>query len=62
MVATAYERQNVVVTSNLPFEQWPEVMGTERLTGAALGRLTHRCHIIEIKGENDRRRPMDALP
>jgi len=42
------------VEPNLPFEQWVEVLGSERLTGAALDRLTHRCHIIECNGESYR--------
>ena len=37
-----------------PFEQWPEVLGSERLTGAVLDRLTHRCHILESNGESYR--------
>jgi DNA replication protein DnaC len=43
-----------VVTTNLPFENWTEVLGSERLTGAALDRLTHRCHILETTGESYR--------
>ena len=39
---------------SLPFENWTEVLGSERLTGAALDRLTHRCHILETKGESYR--------
>ncbi len=54
VIATAYERQSVIVTTNLPFENWTEVLGSERLTGAALDRLTHRCHILELKGESYR--------
>jgi hypothetical protein len=30
------------------------VLGSERLTGAALDRLTHRCHILEATGESYR--------
>ena len=44
------------MTTNLPFEQWTEVLGSERLTGAALDRLTHRCNILEAKGESFRLR------
>jgi DNA replication protein DnaC len=33
---------------------WTEVLGSERLTGATLDPLTHRCHIIETKGESYR--------
>ena len=47
VLSTAYERHSLVVTTNLPFEQWTEVFGSERLTGAALDRLTHRCHILK---------------
>jgi len=54
VIATAYERYSLVVTTNLPFENWTEVLGSERLTGAALDRLTHRCHIVETKGESYR--------
>ena len=56
VLSTAYERQSLIVTTNLPFEQWTEVLGSERLTGAALDRLTHRCHILEAKGESYRLR------
>ena len=54
VISTAYERTSLIVTSNLPFENWTEVLGSERLTGATLDRLTHRCRIIETKGESYR--------
>jgi DNA replication protein DnaC len=54
IISTAYERQSLVITTNLPFENWTEVLGSERLTGAALDRLTHRCHILEMTGESYR--------
>jgi DNA replication protein DnaC len=56
VIAASYERNSVIVTTNLPFENWTEVLGNERLTGAALDRLTHRCHILETKGESYRLR------
>lgn len=54
VISTAYERTSVIVTTNLPFEQWTEVLGSQRLTGAVLDRLTHRCHILEATGESYR--------
>lgn len=54
VVSRAYERTSLVVTTNLPFEQWTEVMGSERLTGAMLDRLTHRVHILEANGPSYR--------
>ena len=56
VVSRAYERQSLIVTTNLPFENWTEVMGSERLTGALLDRLTHRVHIIQANGESYRLR------
>jgi len=53
VISTAYERNSILVTTNLPFEQW---LGSERLTGATLDRLTHRCHILEATGESYRLR------
>ena len=54
VISTAYERTSLIITTNLPFEQWVEVLGSERLTGAALDRLTHRCHILECNGQSYR--------
>ena len=45
-----YERGSTLVTSNLPFDEWTEVLGSERLTGAVLDRLTHHVHILEMNG------------
>lgn len=56
VISTAYERLSLIVTTNLPFENWTEVLGSERLTGATLDRLTHRCHILEARGESYRLR------
>ena len=49
-------RVSLMVTTNLPFEQWTEILGSERLTGALLDRLTHRVHILEANGESYRLR------
>ena len=54
VISRAYERTSLIVTTNLPFEQWIEVMGSERLTGALLDRLTHRVHILEANGQSYR--------
>jgi DNA replication protein DnaC len=51
-----YERGSVIVTSNLPFDEWTSVFGSERLTGALLDRLTHHVHILEMNGESYRLR------
>ncbi len=54
VASRAYERQSLIITTNLPFEAWTEILGNERLTGALLDRVTHRVHIIEANGESFR--------
>ena len=49
-----YERGSVLVTTNLPFDEWTDVFGSERLTGALLDQLTHHVHILEMNGDSYR--------
>jgi DNA replication protein DnaC len=50
-----YEKVSVVVTTNLPFAEWPGIFaGDARLAGAVVDRLTHRVNIVEIPGESYR--------
>src|SRR5207247_5436402 len=49
-----YERGSTIVTSNLPFDEWTGVFGSERLTGVLLDRLTHHVHILEMNGDSYR--------
>ena len=50
----SYERGSTLVTTNLPFDEWTEVFGSERLTGALLDRLTHHVHILVMNGDSYR--------
>ena len=56
VISQRYERGSIIITSNLPFDEWTETFGTERLTGAILDRLTHHVHILEMNGESFRLR------
>ena len=49
-----YERGSTLVPTNLPFDEWTEVFGSDRLTSALLDRLTHHAHILEMNGESYR--------
>ena len=42
------------MTTNLPFEEWTEIFGSERLTEAVLDRLTRHVHNLEMDGESHR--------
>lgn len=54
IISQRYEQKSVIVTSNLPFEEWSSVFGNDRLTGALLDRLTHHAHILSVNGESYR--------
>ena len=54
MISQRYERGATMITSNLPFDEWTEVFGSQRLTGALLDRLTHHVNILEMNGESYR--------
>ena len=50
-----YEQTSLLVTTNLPFADWPQIFaGDERMAGALLDRLTHHVHILEIIGDSYR--------
>jgi DNA replication protein DnaC len=54
LISQRYERGATLITSNLPFDEWTETFGSERLTGALLDRLTHHVNILEMNGESYR--------
>ncbi len=67
LISQRYERGATLITSNLPFDEWTEVFGSERLTGALLDRLTHHVNILEMNGDSlvvrpPRERPMQPSP
>ena len=56
LLSTASERQRPIVTTNLAFERRTDVLGSERLAGAALDRLARRCHFPHSKDDSCRQR------
>ena len=54
VLSQRYERGSTLATTNLPFDEWTEVSGSERLTGALPDRLTHHVHILKMNGDSYR--------
>lgn len=54
VLSQRYERGSTIITSNLPFEDWTQVLASERLTGALLDRLTHHVSILTMNGDSYR--------
>jgi len=48
------ERGSIIITTNLEFPKWTEVLLDDQMTAALLDRLTHKAHIININGESYR--------
>jgi len=49
-----HERGSLIITTNLEFPKWTEVLLDAQLTAALLDRLTHKAHILNINGESYR--------
>jgi len=52
-----YERGAIVVTSNRAVEEWYPLFGDELLASAAMDRLLHHAHVIELTGDSFRNPP-----
>ena len=56
LISQRYERGATLITSNLPFDEWTETFGSDRLTGAAQQADTSRQH------PRDERRQLPPRP
>ena len=54
VIADRAEKAAVVVTTNLPFSEWPQIIPNPRLCKALIDRLTDRAHIITTGADSYR--------
>jgi len=54
LLSTRYEMRSVLVTSNLPFANWDQIFKDKMTTAAAIDRLIHHAHILELNAESYR--------
>ena len=47
VIAELAEKAAVILTTNLPFSEWTQVIPNARLCKALLDRITDRAHIVE---------------
>jgi len=57
-----YERGAMIVTSNRALAEWPPLFGDALLASAAMDRLLHHAHVLEIEGESYRSSRRAAPP
>lgn len=52
--ADAYERQSVVITTNLEFSRWGGVFGDDQMAAAVIDRVVHHGRLVQFRGESHR--------
>ncbi|MGN8904704.1 ATP-binding protein, partial [Collinsella sp. HCP28S3_F2] len=50
--ADAYERQSVVITTNLEFSRWGSVFGDDQMAAAVIDRIVHHGRLVQFRGES----------
>jgi DNA replication protein DnaC len=63
IIADRTERAALILTTNLPFSEWTQVIPNARLCKAVLDRITDRAHIIDTGHDSHRfRRTLEKRP
>ncbi len=60
VVSRRYEKRSLVLTTNLPFSEWPTIFPNAASATALIDRLVHHAEIISIEGDSYRRRVAEA--
>jgi len=60
VVSRRYERRSLVLTTNLPFSEWPTIFPNAATATALIDRLVHHAEILTIEGDSYRRRVAEA--
>jgi len=55
-----HEMRSVIITSQVPIEQWYEIIGNPTIADAVLDRLVHNAYRIELTGESLRKKQNPA--
>jgi DNA replication protein DnaC len=55
-----HEMRSVIITSQVPIEQWYEIIGDPTIADAILDRLIHNAYRIELTGESLRKKQNPA--
>jgi len=55
-ISEVEEEKIIILSTNLEFSRWVNVLYDEQMTAALVGRLTHHCHLLLFPGRNNRLR------
>lgn len=56
IIEDRHNKGSVIITSQLPVDQWYEIIGEKTVADAIMDRVVHSAHRIELKGESMRRK------
>jgi DNA replication protein DnaC len=56
VVSQRYEKKSLVLTTNLPFSEWPTIFPNAACATALIDRVVHHSEITALEGESYRRR------
>jgi DNA replication protein DnaC len=60
VVSRRYERKSLVLTTNMPFSEWPTIFPNAATATALIDRVVHHAEILTIEGDSYRRRVAEA--
>ena len=56
VISESYERQSLVITTNLEFARWGAVFGDDQMAAAVIDRICHHGRLLKFSGESWRMR------
>ena len=60
VIEDRYERRSTVIISQLPVNQWYDLMDNPTVADALLDRLVHNAHRLELQGESQRKKTLEV--
>jgi len=54
LISRRYESGSIILTTNMPFDQWDSIFGDQVISAAIIDRLAHHSHIFSINGNSYR--------
>ena len=62
LIEDRHAKRSTIITSQLPVNEWYDIIGEKTVADAILDRLVHDAHRLEITGESMRRKNIADIP
>ncbi|SMY03923.1 IstB-like ATP binding protein [Brevibacterium aurantiacum] len=54
VITQAYEKQTLILTTNLEFSRWGTVFGDDNMAAAVIDRIVHHGRLLQFRGDSYR--------